>query len=413
MKRNLDDQAKIFSLSFNKKDTSIFRLTTTLKNKIDEKYLRQALDRTLKKYKDYKVKLNKDLFWYYLEENEKSLPIHNEIDYEFTKINTEENNNHLVRIAYEDNTLVVDFFHLLTDGANGLEFIKDIIYNYSRLNNHKLKPQEKRNLSSENAYTNNYTHKFTKVEKIPKAFQLQGDYIPTSKVSFNDFYINLNEIKQLSKEKECSISILLISLLVYSIYETNYKSNNGKLPINISIPISLKKYFPSDTISNFVSHSMLSIKPNKNDTLDNIIDLVKKDYTDKMTEGKIKDTFESDGKKINNKLLNIIPLSIKRAIVQLGAKIVKKQFTITYSNLGIIDLNNGYEEYTEDITFKLIPDWAERVRCGICSYKNDIIISFGSNLLDTSLEQKFQETLSSLNISHTIKSNEVNPIKKD
>ena len=37
MKRNLDDQAKIFSLSFNKKDTSIFRLTTTFKNKIDEK----------------------------------------------------------------------------------------------------------------------------------------------------------------------------------------------------------------------------------------------------------------------------------------------------------------------------------------------------------------------------------------
>ena len=229
----------------------------------------------------------------------------------------------------------------------------------------------------------------------------------------DDCYINLNEIKQLSKEKECSISILLISLLVYSIYETNYKSNNGKLPINISIPISLKKYFPSDTISNFVSHSMLSIKPNKNDTLDNIIDLVKKDYTDKMTEGKIKDTFESDGKKINNKLLNIIPLSIKRAIVQLGAKIVKKQFTITYSNLGIIDLNNGYEEYTEDITFKLIPDWAERVRCGICSYKNDIIISFGSNMSDTSVEQKFQETLNSLNISHTIKSNGVNPIKKD
>ena len=245
MKRNLDDQAKIFSLSFNKKDTSIFRLTTTFKNKIDEKYLRQALDRTLKKYKEYKVKLNKDLFWYYLEENEKTLPIHKEIDYEFTQINTEENNNHLIRIAYEDKTLIVDFFHLLTDGVNGLEFIKDIIYNYSRLNDHKLKPQEKRNLSSENAYTNNYTHKFNKVEKIPKAFQLQGDYIPTSKVSFNDFYISLNELKQLSKEKECSISILLISLIVYAIYETNYKKYNSKLPINISIPISLKKYFPS------------------------------------------------------------------------------------------------------------------------------------------------------------------------
>jgi hypothetical protein len=34
-KRKLDDQAKIFSLSFNKKDTSIFRLSVTLKQNID------------------------------------------------------------------------------------------------------------------------------------------------------------------------------------------------------------------------------------------------------------------------------------------------------------------------------------------------------------------------------------------
>ena len=41
MKRNLDDQAKIFSLSYNKKDTSIFRISITFINNIEEKYLNQ------------------------------------------------------------------------------------------------------------------------------------------------------------------------------------------------------------------------------------------------------------------------------------------------------------------------------------------------------------------------------------
>ena len=38
-KRRLDDQAKIFSLSFNKKDTSVFRLSITLNEKINPKTL--------------------------------------------------------------------------------------------------------------------------------------------------------------------------------------------------------------------------------------------------------------------------------------------------------------------------------------------------------------------------------------
>ena len=57
MKRNLDDQAKIFSLSYNKKDTSIFRISITFVNNIEEKYLNQAVERTLKTFKDFKVKL--------------------------------------------------------------------------------------------------------------------------------------------------------------------------------------------------------------------------------------------------------------------------------------------------------------------------------------------------------------------
>lgn len=411
MKRNLDDQAKIFSLSFNKKDTSIFRVTTTFTEDINEKYLQQALDRSLKRFKEFKVKLEKTLFWYYLEDNHQEIPIHKKIDYTFTKINTKNNNDYLFRVAYEGKQLVLDFFHLLTDGSGAKEFLKELIYNYVRLNHPKLTPQEKPIVNSENAYTKYYTNKHNKAYSPPRSYQLKGEYIPSKEISFNDICIRLSELKKIAKSKECSLSVLLISLIVYSLYETNYKTNKGNKPINVCIPINLRKYFSTDTITNFVSHAMLSIEPNNINSLDEIIALVKQDFTSKIDEEKIKDTFESNGKSINNKLLNIIPLSIKRFIVILGSHIVKRTFTITFSNLGEIKLLEEYEKYVQDITFKLIPDWAERIRCGISSYQDTLTISFGSNLLDNSLELRFKEELQKLEISHITKDNNINPLK--
>lgn len=413
MKRNLDDQAKIFSLSYNKKDTSIFRISITFINNIEEKYLNQAVERTLKTFKEFKVKLTKNLFWNALEDNKEKLPVHNKIDYKFNKLNTKENNKYLLKVSYEEKQLVVDFFHLLTDGLGAKLFVQELLYNYLRLLDHKLKPQEKLNITSENAYTKNYTNKHKKAYVPPKSYQLKGEYIPNKDISFNDFYINLYDLKNFSKEKECSLSVLIISLIVYSLYETNYKKHKGNKPINVCIPINLRQFFQTKTISNFVSHSMLSIIPNQINSLDNIITIVKEEYTNKIDEQKIKDTFESNGKSINNKILNYIPLFIKRPIVILGSYFVKKQFTITYSNLGIFDIKDEYNKYIANISFKLIPDWRERIRCGISSNKDILNISFGSNLIDTSLENKLSNILDENNIYYEIRSNGINHIKFD
>ena len=74
-KRNLDDQAKIFSLSFNKQDTSIFRISITLKEKINPQVLKEAVNETMKYFKDFKVKLRYGLFMYKLVENNRDIDI--------------------------------------------------------------------------------------------------------------------------------------------------------------------------------------------------------------------------------------------------------------------------------------------------------------------------------------------------
>ena len=47
------------------------------------------------------------------------------------------------------------------------------------------------------------------------------------------------------------------------IYNENYMKNKGKKPIKICIPVNLKKYFPSKTMSNFFSYITLAAQINE------------------------------------------------------------------------------------------------------------------------------------------------------
>ena len=131
--RKLDDQAKVFALASNKKYSSIFRLSVVLKEKIEEEFLQEALEIALNKYKAYKVKMKKGIFWYYFQENEKNPIVTIENEYPFQKVNTKENNEYLFKVTYFENKISIDFFHALTDGNSGGEFFKEIIYRYLEL----------------------------------------------------------------------------------------------------------------------------------------------------------------------------------------------------------------------------------------------------------------------------------------
>ena len=149
--RKLDDQAKIYSLAHNINDTSIFRLSVILNDKINQPILEKAVELSLEKYKAYKVKMEGGFFWYYLDENKKKPTVTKEQDYPFQKINTPENNDYLFKVTYYDKKINLELFHTLTDGNNGSEFFKEIIYRYLELRYpKKLKSNVKTN---EKVYT--------------------------------------------------------------------------------------------------------------------------------------------------------------------------------------------------------------------------------------------------------------------
>ena len=66
----LDNAAKIFPPTTDKYDTKTFRFAVSLKEKIDSKILKEALNVTLKDFSIFSSVLKKGFFWYYLEESD-------------------------------------------------------------------------------------------------------------------------------------------------------------------------------------------------------------------------------------------------------------------------------------------------------------------------------------------------------
>ena len=71
--RKLDNTAKAFSME-DKNSTNTFRLSVILKEKIDSKILKEAVNKALEKYPSYKVQMKIGFFWNYLKIN-KNEPI--------------------------------------------------------------------------------------------------------------------------------------------------------------------------------------------------------------------------------------------------------------------------------------------------------------------------------------------------
>lgn len=405
--RRLDNSAKLFPLLSTKKYSNVFRISAVLKEKINPDILKEAAEKSLEKLKCFKVKLKKGLFWYYLEENTKEIIIEEEKTYPCKYIDPEINNEYLFKITYFDNKINLEIFHALTDGNNGVRFMQEITYNYIEIAHKdkfidKKRTERKISYSTEDSYMKNYNKKLPSNSDGRKAYVLKGKKYPLDIISVTHGIINVNSLKQKAKEKEATLTQYLTAVLIHSIYQENYKKS--KKPIKICIPVNLKKYFKSETISNFFSY--ITIVANmKNENFENILEFVKKDFQNKLTYDEINKTMTSTVKIGNNPFIKAIPLILKKIIIQLSYIEIRKYTTTTFSNIGRIGIIGDYQEYIKEFLFLLAPEKVEKIKCSTCSYNDKLIFTFTSIIKDKKIENTFFDFLKKQGVDVQIESN--------
>ena len=412
--RKLDNSAKIFPISSGKKYSTVFRLSVILKESIQPDILKIAVEKALEEYEFFRVRLKNGFFWNYLEYNPKKPIIEQEKEYPCKYIDPKGNNQYLFKVTYFDRKINIDIFHSLTDGNSGIMFFKEIIYNYIELSHKEEFKEELRNkrkfdLSIEDSYIKNYNKKSDGNKSSKKAYKLAGKKIKLGAISAIHEIIDLQELKKEAKSKEATITQYLTAVLIYSIYKANYLKNKGKKPIKVCIPVNLKKYFSSNTISNFFSYITVETHMQKDnlDTFDKILTFVKKDFERKLTLEEIQKTMSGNVKLGTNLFVKIVPLVLKKPIIRLIYLEIRKYTTTTFSNIGRIGIIGKYQKYIEEFLMLIAPEPVEKIKCSACSFENHIVFTFTSILDDCSIEKAFYQFLTEKNISVKIESNEI------
>ena len=411
--RRLDNSAKIFPISAGKKYSTVFRFSVVLNEKINKEILQKAVNMALEIYKPFKVRMKTGFFWYYFESNTKDPIIEEEKEYPCQYIDPKENNNYLFKVTYFENKINIDIFHSLTDGGNGIIFFREIVYNYLEIcHPDELKCERtsrKIEFNTEDSYIKNYNKKAKSNASSKKAYNLRGKKIPLSAVSAIHEIIDLEELKAESKKYEATITQYLTAVLIYSIYEENYKKFNGKKPIKVCIPVNLKKYFQSKTLSNFFSYITVeaNMKDGKLDTFEKILEFVKQDFKTKLTEEEIIKTMSVNVKLGNNPFIRAVPIHLKKLLVRISYVEIRKYTSITFSNIGRVGIIGKYQDYIKYFLMLIAPESVEKIKCSSCSFENKMVFTFTSILDDNKIQRRFHNFLIEKGINVEIESNGV------
>ena len=414
--RKLDNSAKIFPLSESNKYSTVFRYSVVLKESVDKETLEKAVLKALTRYKEFKVKMTRGIFWYYLEENTKKPIIQEEIYYPCKRIKPIYNNDYLFSVTYFEKKINIEIFHSLTDGNGGLIFFREIIYNYLEMKHTELVDEEERKarkvkIDSEDSYMANFDKKTKKSKGNKRAYILRGKELKFNQVSVNHLLINNDDIKKECTKYDVSTTQYLTSVLIWSIYNANvlkYKSLfKNKKPINVCIPVNLKKYYKSNTMSNFFSYISVNAEMDICISFEEIIKFVKSEFETKLAKEEIAKTMSDNIKIGSNIFISAIPLSLKKIIIRSIYTEIQKFLSITYSNIGKVGIIGKYQDYIDYFLLLIAPEHIEKIKCSSCTYVDKVIFTFTSVLNDNSIEKYFYNFLKSQNVNLQVESNEI------
>ena len=391
--RKLDNVAKVFSLDA-KSNTNIFRYSVVLKEKVNENILKKALIKALENCQSFKVKIGTGFFWNYLEFNTKEPLVTIEDDIPCPNINVRNNNDYLFKITYYKKKINLDVIHSLTDGVGASMFLKSIVYNYLNMK-HKISTDEMltTKLTYKDKYLKYYDKNLISKTKKKKAFQIPGKIKNQNNNTYH-YTIDLENIKKICKERNVTITEYLTAIYIYAMYLSFHK-NKSKKEIAITIPIDLRKYYQTESLTNFFvcANIIPKIIKEKLSTFDELLKAVKKEFKEKINVDKIKSYLTRDVKLGTNIGIRLVPLFVKKTFMNFIIGIAKKESTSTLSNVGIIDIDSKYKEYIDNILVLVRPNRNEKIKCTICSYDKKLNITINSIVDDADFEKTFFKLL--------------------
>lgn len=407
----LDNAAKIFPANSKKSDTKVFRFACELFDTVDKQVLQQALNITLEAFPLYKSIIKSGLFWYYFEKSRFEAIVTEENLPPCSTLYDKNNKTLLFRVMYYKKRISFEVYHALADGAGALQFFKTLVFHYITIKYRYALRDKSPVLDIEASKTQKMDDSFQKYytdakafqkKKGIKAFRIKGAKIPEYRISVIEGVIPVDKILSKVKEYKSSLTIFLAAVLMCSINE-EIPLRLKKKPVVLSIPVNLRNYYYSQTARNFFGVINVDYNFSKGSgELTEVIEALKKKFEENLTPQRMEKRINKLASLEHNFILRIIPLAIKDIILKIANNIVDRSYTSTLSNVGVINMPDDIKPfiYSFDIFVS-----TNKLQACVCSFENQLRISFTSAFISTEIQRRFFKTLTDMGIPVIIESN--------
>lgn len=412
----LDNTAHLFPVIAGESMSNVYRISVTLKELVQADLLQQALDMILPKFDGFNLRLRQGVFWYYLEENGKPAPkVCEENTFPCRFIRQNKNRSYLFRVTYYKYRINLEVFHVLADGMGGINFLKELTYQYLRLSHPSLREKlgdsfsSDTSLNREDSFLKNYKRKAQKGYKSKKAYLIKGEKLEPGEFGVMHGSMKIPQLKEVCHGYEVSINEYLVAVYIYSVYTECLHAMPSKKPIRVAVPVNLRPFFHSITTKNFFAMVSAEFCPVKeNYTFEEVLSLTCESLRDQINREHLEELFSYNVS--NEKLLiaRATPLFLKNIAMRQIYTTSALANTGTVTNIGNITLAEAYEPYVEMFHAFLAMSKGQHLKGTICSYQDTLVFSFSYDLADVSVQRGFFRKLAADGIDVEIESNGVN-----
>lgn len=412
----LDNTAHLFPVIAGESMTNVYRISVSLTEMVQPEPLQEALDIVLPKFDGFNLRLRRGVFWYYFEENGKPAPrVREENSFPCRYIQPNKNRSYLFRVTYYKYRINLEVFHVLTDGMGGINFLKELAYQYLRLVHPELKDKRGDSLSSdismnrEDSFLKNYKKRASIGYQTKKAYLIKGEKLRPGEFGVMHGYMKIPELKKVCREYGVSINEYLVGTYIWSVYTECMKGMPSERPIRVAVPVNLRPFFNSITTKNFFVMVSAEFHPTEESyTFPDVLGIVRESLKSQIDREHLEQLFSYNVSNQMNTMARMVPLFLKNIAMRYVYRTSALANTATVTNIGNITVEEEYRPYVEMFHAFLAMSKGQHLKGTICSYGDTLVFTFSFDLLDTSVQRGFFRRLAEDGVTVEMESNGVN-----
>ncbi|MCI8360985.1 MAG: hypothetical protein HFE86_06590 [Clostridiales bacterium] len=394
----LDNAAKIFPPTSNRRETRVFRFACQLREPVNPGLLQTALEQTVELFPMWRTVLRHGLFWYYLEKSER-LPLCEEEHRPICGPIYEKSSDRLLfEVSYYGGRINLEVYHALTDGTGALHFLQTLVCLYLRQAHPELPDllalldYDASSVQKAEDSFQKYYHGglHTDPDRVRRAYRLRGASLPEQRLRAIRGLMPVDQALAAAHRYNASLTVFLAAALLLAIH-AEIPLRQRKRPVVLTVPVNLRNYFQSQTARNFFGTIEAGGRVYDGEpVLERVIADLEQDFKRELTAEALSRRMSAFTVIEHNFGVRAAPLAMKDLVLGLANWYAKFGTTCSISNVGRVQMPPPAVPYIH--SFDVFSS-TDKLQVCICSFNGQLSVGFTSHFISTEIEKRFFRTL--------------------